>query len=66
MRWLLPWILAASSILQVSLETAGETCLLQTHFGLIQGGLGDPRAVNVGKIWGGGRCESRKGKVSWG
>ncbi|NXJ37301.1 WISP1 protein, partial [Ciconia maguari] len=35
MRWLLPWILATSSILQVSLETAGETCLLQTHLGLM-------------------------------
>lgn len=49
MRWLLPWILATSSILQVSLETAGETHLLQTHFDLMHGGLGEPSAVHVGR-----------------
>jgi len=49
MRWLLPWILAASSVLQVSLETARETRLLQTHLGLMHGGLGERGEVRVGR-----------------
>lgn len=60
MRWLLPWILATSSILQVSLETAGEIHLLQTRFSARRAGRAECGAcgkVGSGEIWGGGKGE---------